>query len=79
MAIQWCDKCATNTEHKEVIKQKPSQFGKSRKEQFKAFLSGFFSGVAVGGALASLELLDRYVVCQQCGHKKLENHGEEFQ
>ncbi|EGA64899.1 hypothetical protein L1D54_03495 [Vibrio brasiliensis] len=79
MTVQWCEKCAQQTEHKEVMKQKPSQYGKSRKEQFKAFLSGFFTGVAVGGALASLELVDRYVVCQKCGHKKLENHGEEFQ
>ncbi|WP_038173475.1 MULTISPECIES: hypothetical protein [Vibrio] len=78
MTIQFCDKCARPTAHKELIKQKPSPYGKSRKEQFKAFLSGFFGGIAVGPALASLELIDRYVVCQECGHKKLENHGEEF-
>ena len=79
MSIQYCEQCKKATEHKEIIKQKPSKYGTSRKEKFKAFVSGFFAGVAVGPALASLELLDRYVVCQQCGLKKLENHGEEFQ
>ncbi|KJY82145.1 pullulanase [Vibrio galatheae] len=79
MAIQYCEKCGKETEHKELIKQKPSKYGKSRKEKFKEFLSGFLAGVAVGPALASIELIDRYVVCQECGHKKLENHGEEFQ
>jgi len=79
MSIQYCEKCETATEHDEIIKQKPSKYGTSRKEQFKAFISGFFAGVAVGPALASLELVDRYVICQQCGFKKLENHGEEFQ
>ncbi|NVD08573.1 hypothetical protein FCU94_17140 [Vibrio sp. JPW-9-11-11] len=78
MSIQYCEYCGCATEHKEIIKQRPSPYGKSKKEQFKAFLSGFFGGVAVGAALASLELIDRYVVCQQCGTKKLENHGEEF-
>lgn len=79
MPIQYCDQCEMDTEHKEIIKQKPSKYGNSRKEKLKAFLSGFFAGASVGAPLASLELIDRYVVCQQCGHKKLENHGEEFQ
>lgn len=78
MNQQFCDKCNKETLHKEMIKQKPSKYGKSRKEQFKAFLEGFFSGVA-SPALASLELVDRYIVCQECGHKRLENHGDEFQ
>lgn len=78
MAMQFCDKCCKETEHKEIIKQKPSKYGKSKKEQFKAFLEGFFSGTA-SPVLASLELLDRYVECQECGHRKLENHGDEFQ
>ncbi|WP_041396076.1 hypothetical protein [Photobacterium profundum] len=78
MAMQFCEKCCKKTEQKEIIKQKPSKYGKSKKEQFKAFLEGFFSGTA-SPVLASLELLDRYVECQDCGHRKLENHGDEFQ
>ncbi|MEI8673571.1 hypothetical protein P4S52_18825 [Vibrio sp. SA48] len=78
MDIRFCEKCGEATPHKEIIKQKPSKYGKSRKEQFKAFLEGFFSGTA-SPALASLELIDRYVVCDKCGYKVLENHGEEFQ
>jgi hypothetical protein len=49
----------------------------TRRGQFRAFLNGFFSGVG-GHGIAALELLDRYVVCQQCGLERLENHGEEF-
>ncbi|KLN65290.1 hypothetical protein [Vibrio sp. VPAP30] len=80
MNIRFCEKCKMNTEHKEVMKQKPSEYGMSRKEQFKAFLSGFFSGSAAslpGGA--SLELTDRYVACSVCGETILENCGDEFQ
>lgn len=78
MEKQFCEHCAEVTEHKVVIKQKPSKYGKSKKEQFKAFLSGFFGGVASPFG-ASLDLIDRYVVCQKCGHRKLQNLGEEFQ
>ncbi|TOP86668.1 hypothetical protein [Vibrio parahaemolyticus] len=80
MNIRFCEKCERETEHTEITKQKPSKYGKSKKEQFKAFLDGFFSGAATslpGGA--SLELTDRYVVCLKCGKQTLENHGTEFQ
>jgi hypothetical protein len=78
MSKQLCEHCGEETEHKEVIKQKPSKYGKSKKEQFKAFLDGFFGGRASPFG-ASLDLIDRYVVCKKCGHKKLENFGDEFQ
>jgi len=78
MTVQYCEKCNKDTEHKEIMKQKPSKYGKSKKEKFKAFLEGFFSGTA-SPVLASLDLLDRYVECQTCHHRKLENHGDEFQ
>jgi len=78
MEVRFCEKCGKETEHKEIVKQKPSKYGKSKKEQFKAFLEGFFSGSA-SPALASLDLLDRYVECQECHHRTLENHGDEFQ
>ena len=42
MSTRFCEKCGKETEHKELIKQKPSKYGKSKKEQFKAFLEGFF-------------------------------------
>ncbi|WP_434360383.1 hypothetical protein NF212_07810 [Parasalinivibrio latis] len=78
MDIRYCEKCGKETPHKELIKQKPSKYGNSRKEKFKAFLEGFFSGSA-SPVLASLDLVDRYVVCTECGHKVKENHGDEFQ
>ncbi|HHF3110242.1 TPA: hypothetical protein ACPJ1P_004774 [Vibrio diabolicus] len=78
MSTRFCEKCGKETEHKELIKQKPSKYGKSKKEQFKAFLEGFFGGVA-SSVGASLDLIDRYMVCQKCGHKTLENQGDEFQ
>ncbi|MCL9777175.1 hypothetical protein [Vibrio methylphosphonaticus] len=78
MSARYCEKCGKETEYKELIKQKPSQYGKSKKQQFNAFLSGFFGGVA-SPAGASLDLIDRYVVCLECGSKTLDNHGDEFQ
>ncbi|HHQ4448081.1 TPA: hypothetical protein ACSP3U_003264 [Aeromonas hydrophila] len=77
MTRQFCPRCRMDTEHSERIKQKPSLYPKTRRGQFRAFLNGFFSGVG-GHGIAALELLDRYVVCQQCGLERLENHGEEF-
>lgn len=80
MNTRFCEQCGEETTHKEVMKQKPSKYGKSKKEQFKAFLDGFFSGSAASlPAGASLELTDRYIVCTQCGKQTLENYGEEFQ
>lgn len=78
MGVRYCEKCGKETEHKELIKQKPSKYGKSKKEQFKAFLEGFFGGVA-SPLGASLDLIDRYVECSECGNKTLENYGDEFQ
>ncbi|KXF81913.1 hypothetical protein [Enterovibrio coralii] len=80
MSKRFCEVCGSDTEHKEVMKQKPSKYGKSKKEQFKAFLDGFFSSSSTsipGGA--SLELTDRYIVCAICGKATKENHGSEFQ
>ncbi len=79
MNVRFCEKCGKDTEHKEIMKQKPSKYGKSRKEQFKAFLDGFFSGSAASlPGVASLEVTDRYIVCSNCGQATLENHGQEF-
>ena len=80
MNKRFCEECGEKTEHRETIKQKPSKYGNSKKEQFKAFLDGFFSGASAslpGGA--SLELTNRYIVCEKCGKQTLENHGTEFQ
>lgn len=76
--MKYCHTCQKDTVHKEIVKQKPSKFGRDKKEQFKAFLSGFFGGTASPFG-ASLDLIDRYVVCSECGTKTLENHGDEFQ
>ena len=83
MLKQFCKHCGEETEHKVIIKQKPSKYGKSKKEKFKAFLSGFFGGVLTnqyGGASLDLadSLADRYVICLKCGRKTLDNIGEEF-
>ncbi|PKG37842.1 hypothetical protein [Psychromonas sp. Urea-02u-13] len=75
MPIQLCEICGEETAHKEAIVQKPSKYGKSKKEQFKAFLSGFFLSDASVSDL-SHALTDRYVICEKCGHKKLENIRE---
>ncbi|WP_194436668.1 hypothetical protein [Vibrio fluminensis] len=79
MAVRYCSNCGKTCEHKEIIKQKPSPYGKSRKEQFKAFLSGFFSAATLSAPLASLDLIDRYEQCSHCQHMTLDNKGEEFQ
>lgn len=78
MAQRYCEHCKKNTEYREIVRQKPSKFGTSRKEKVKAFFSGFFSGWGSGG-LAWIELTDRYVVCQECGEQVKENFGEKFQ
>ncbi|MDO6687253.1 MULTISPECIES: hypothetical protein [unclassified Agarivorans] len=78
MTRQFCQQCEKVTEHKEIVKQKPSKYGSSKMEQFKAFLEGFFGGTA-SAVGASLDLVDRYVECEKCQLRTLENHGEEFQ
>ncbi|WP_406611354.1 hypothetical protein [Agarivorans sp. JK6] len=78
MFKRYCKKCGEETDHKELMKQKPSKYGTSKTEQLKAFMEGFFGGTA-SAVGASLDLLDRYIVCQQCGCKTLDNKGDEFQ
>jgi hypothetical protein len=39
---QFCEPCGEEAGHKEVIKQKPSKYGKSKKEQLKGFPFSFF-------------------------------------
>lgn len=77
MSKQFCPRCEMDTKHREKIRQKPSPYPDTKRGQFRAFLSGFFSGIG-GHGIAALELLDRYVVCEQCGLETLENQGEEF-
>ncbi len=80
MSTRFCEKCGKNTEHKEVMKQKPSKYGKSKKRAAQGISRWIFSSSAAslpGGV--SPELTDRYVVCFICGSATLENHGEQFQ
>ena len=80
MDIRFCGECGKKTDHKEKMMQKRSKYGTSKMEKFKEFLDGFFSSPAAsipGGIF--LELTDRYVICQECGKKTLENCGNEFQ
>jgi len=76
MSYQFCEKCNKKTKHKEIVKQKKSKYGSSKKEQFKAFLSGFFSGTG-GHGFASMELTQVYLVCEECGFSKAEHFAEE--
>ena len=75
MTKTYCEHCKKLTEHREVVKQKPSEYGNSRKEKIKAFLGGFFSGWG-GSGLAWLDHVDHYAVCDECGGQKKEIFGE---
>lgn len=73
-----CPACNMETSHIQLLLQKPSEYGTSKKEQVKAFVSGFISGSA-SPVLASLELLDRHLICEKCGVRRVENEGQELE
>lgn len=58
MSKRFCPRCEMDTEHREKIRQKPSSYLDTKRGQFRAFLSGFFSGMGSHG-IAALARLNR--------------------
>ena len=71
----YCEKCGKNTEHKELMQLKPVQRPKTLTDFIKRFISLELRSYQV----MDTETLDRYIVCEVCGTKRLENVGQEFE
>lgn len=72
-----CPDCGCDTSHVQLLMQKKSKYGSSKKEKFKEFIDGFLSGTA-SPVLASLELIDRHLICEKCGVRRIVNEGQEL-
>lgn len=72
-----CPTCGFDTSHIQLLMQKESKYGSSKKEKIKEFVDGFLSGTA-SPALASLELIDRHLICEKCGVRRIVNEGKEL-
>ena len=75
MTMRYCEKCGTNTEHKELMQPKPVKRPKTVIDLFKQLMSNELYSYQV----MDTESLDRYIVCKVCGTRRLDNVGQEFE
>lgn len=69
-----CQSCNKETIHKEVLIRKPSSYDQQPTflGRFKLLLHTFING-------GHYYDMDRYLACQTCGQRKLDNKGSEFE
>ena len=73
--MRYCEKCGKNTEHKELMQPKPAQ----RPKTVTDFIKQFISLESRSYQVMDTDSLDRYIICEVCGTKRLENVGQEFE
>ncbi|MGY3568677.1 hypothetical protein J4N42_02025 [Vibrio sp. SCSIO 43135] len=73
-ATQFCEKCQQETVHSEVLVRKPSRYDTQFTWTGRILL--FIREFINGGHYYNM---DRYVKCKVCGHKQLDNKGDEFE
>mgnify|MGYP000213849303 CR=1 FL=1 len=73
--MRYCEKCGKNTEHKELMQPKPVQ----RPKTLTDFIKQFISLESRSYQVMDTDSLDRYIICEVCGTKRLENVGQEFE
>lgn len=74
MVSRYCERCKTDTEHKETLERKPSIY--DAKKSIFGRLMLLVHEYINGGQYYNM---NRYLVCKTCGHKVLENMGNEFE
>ncbi|WP_047045477.1 hypothetical protein [Vibrio mexicanus] len=73
-ATHHCNQCKEQTPHREILVRKPSEYDGDTSPLGRVKL--FVSSVINGGHYYNM---DRYVTCQVCGTKELDNKGNEFE
>ncbi|MGR5284430.1 hypothetical protein ACP3V5_03855 [Vibrio maritimus] len=70
----YCQACNKPTSHKEMLVRKPSSYDTepSLMGKIKLFAHTFING-------GHYYDMDRYITCQDCGKRTLENKGKEFE
>ena len=74
MVARYCECCKTVTEHKETLERKLSSYdtNKSIFGRLMLLIHVFING-------GHYYNMNRYLTCKICGHKVLENMGNEFE
>ena len=74
MALEYCEVCKSETEHKEMLLRKPSRYdnNKSFFGRFMLFIHEFVNG-------GNYHNMDRHIKCGVCGNKAISNTGTEFE
>lgn len=77
---QYCSQCGKTTKHKEMVQHKKSKYEKTVWGGLKEFIiERFLIPECTDYTLKAICDLDRYVVCEVCGKKTLDNKGEELE
>ncbi|MCK6262283.1 MULTISPECIES: hypothetical protein [Vibrio] len=73
-ATHFCKQCNQDTKHGEVLVRKPSSYDTqtTMRGRILLFLREFING-------GHYYNMDRYVTCKTCGHRELDNKGNEFE
>lgn len=76
----YCKSCGCNTQHSQHLQESKDNYPNTFWGGVKKFV---WETVIVGGntdmALKKLDEQDLVLTCEQCGNKKIENQGKEFQ
>ncbi|EHU9449077.1 hypothetical protein KZY45_001978 [Vibrio vulnificus] len=67
-----CPQCSADTPHVVILVRKTSPYKDDKKRDWKEFFSGFVKGAVLGAFIASMDEFERHLVCEQCGHKIIE-------
>ncbi|HFG1722145.1 TPA: hypothetical protein ACGF0S_003611 [Vibrio cholerae] len=74
MVMKYCNSCKADTEHKESLERKPSSYDQQKSifGRFMLFVHEFING-------GHYYNMNRYMCCNVCKNKSLENVGKEFE
>ena len=69
----YCPICIAQTEHVVILIRKESPYQGQKNQKLKEFFAGVLKGWALGPLMASLDDFDRHKICEECGHKTIDN------
>ncbi|HIF6190021.1 TPA: hypothetical protein ACX3IO_000066 [Vibrio parahaemolyticus] len=70
--VLMCPTCGVERHHVVVLVRKKSGFEGDKNRKKKEFIAGFLKSVVFGAFLASMDEFERHLICENCGHKTIQ-------
>lgn len=71
--VHLCHPCGVETHHIVILVRKPSPYQDDPHRKCKEFIAGAVKGWALGSFVASMDEFSRHLICENCGHKTIED------